>query len=441
MKRSLFLLLLCISASRTALAVTCGGFSIVPAGHVVVKYSSPIAAGASRSTPLVSMSGNAITVTRTLSGGSATDVSCVDDTVDLGTLAAGRFDLTWNDNVNLTTNRSTFTLFAGAPVAGDVSDISVLPPTLPGHPVRLAVKNCSEIPAVAYRSGKDIRVSQYAYGLPCKLSVIDVGVLPEATYDVTATFASTEGVNYTTSFAFIVQQPAPPSACRGTFSVTRSPSGTARLHFENTYQGYTPVFGEPAVTELADFPRAWPPSVTVVQPITDSADSAASGAPPASTVCQAEELDLGPLPDGTYDFRWYNQLSVNGADLGLRPVPPYGFLLQNGRVQCTSVPELQMPSPALEGVPFFVGMNLLAGAWQVGSKVTVSGHTITVDLSTFYEGPGDKLTTCQTYGAAIGALPAGDYTVVWRDVGHALWTMATGHLTVARPTRQRAARH
>jgi hypothetical protein len=106
MKRLLLLSLL-LGATRAAFAVTCGGFSIVTADHIVVKYSAPVATGATRSTPVVSMSGTEITVTRTLSGGSATDVSCADDTIDLGYLGAGRFNVTWNDNVNLTTRRSS----------------------------------------------------------------------------------------------------------------------------------------------------------------------------------------------------------------------------------------------------------------------------------------------------------------------------------------------
>src|SRR5690242_6203141 len=143
MKRFLLPSLLLLGATRAAFAVTCGGFSIVTADHIVVKYSAPVATGATRSTPLVSTSGTEITVTRTLSGGSATDVTCVDDTIDLGYLGAGRFNVTWNDNVNLTTRRSTFTFFVGAPATGYTGDfVDVLPPALPDLPVRLEVDSC-----------------------------------------------------------------------------------------------------------------------------------------------------------------------------------------------------------------------------------------------------------------------------------------------------------
>jgi hypothetical protein len=444
MRRFLLLPLLLLGA-RAAFAVTCGGFSIVPADHVLVKYGAPVATDATRSTAQVSISGTDITVTRTLSGGSATNVSCVDETVDLGRLGAGRFDLTWSDIVNFTTQRSAFTFFVGAPapaLPGLNDDVAALPPLIPDHPVRLAVNDCSPSPAVAYRSGNDIRVSQYGSGLPCTLSVIDLGALPEATYDVALSAGSTEDVYYSSSFTFIVQQPAPASACHGTFSVTRNPNGMARLHFEDSYRGYTPSFGPPAVTEIADYPRSWPPFIKVVQTVTDSADSAVSGAAPPSTICHAEELDLGSLPDGNYTVGGYDQLSVNGSDLELRDSLFVSFLWRNGTVQCTSIPELQVPSPAVEGEPFDVGMNILALPWQVGAKVAVTGQNITVDVSTFYEGPGDKLPDCQTYKTTISALPAGEYTLTWRYTPWAsLPTAMTSHVTVVKPARRRSTHH
>ncbi|HEV8431887.1 MAG TPA: hypothetical protein VGR95_00640 [Thermoanaerobaculia bacterium] len=47
--RRLLLLSFLLVGARAAFAVTCGGFSIVTADHIVVKYSAPVATGATRS--------------------------------------------------------------------------------------------------------------------------------------------------------------------------------------------------------------------------------------------------------------------------------------------------------------------------------------------------------------------------------------------------------
>jgi hypothetical protein len=427
-------------AAHTASAVTCGGFSIVPADHVLVKYSAPVGAGATRSTPVVSLFGTAISVARTLSGGSITDVTCVDDTVDLGSLGEGRFNLTWSDNVNFTSLRSNFTFYVGAPGTGNGGRlIDVLPPTLPDQPVRLAELTCSRNPAIAYVTGNDIHVSTYGSGMPCALSVVNLGILAPGPYNVD--WSRSSGAVH--SFRFVVQQPAPTSACSGVFSVTRTAGGTARLHFEDPYRGYTPTFSPPAVTGVYDTdPLDWPFSMTIVQPVADTADSQASGAPPSSTICHAEELDLGPLADGYYMFSWRDKISVNGVDSGFGfPSPLSSFYWRNGRVQCTSLPQLQTPSPALEGAPFDVAMNILKMEWQWGEKVTVNGQNITVDIPLYFEGSGDSLPGCQTFKATVNPLPAGKYTLVWRFYTGNYQTVSTSQLTVAKPTRQRAARH
>src|SRR5438045_6194330 len=122
---------LLLVATRTALAVTCGGFSIVPADHVLVKYSAPLAVGTTQSRLGIAISGSYVSVTRSLSGGSATDQTCVEALADLGYLGAGRFHLTWTDNVNFTSQRSSFTFLVGAPATGTVDTTPVLPPALP----------------------------------------------------------------------------------------------------------------------------------------------------------------------------------------------------------------------------------------------------------------------------------------------------------------------
>lgn len=111
MKRSVLMLVL-LCATRTALGVTCDGFSIVPADHVIVKYSAALPKGATVSPPIASFSGTNVAVSRNISGASATDVACVDDRVDLGILGAGRFNLTWSDNAGFTSVRRSPSLSA-----------------------------------------------------------------------------------------------------------------------------------------------------------------------------------------------------------------------------------------------------------------------------------------------------------------------------------------
>ncbi|HEY2325798.1 MAG TPA: hypothetical protein VGJ82_23275, partial [Thermoanaerobaculia bacterium] len=67
--RSRFLVALLLSSvTRAAFALTCGGFSIVPADHVIVKYSAALPAGATLTPPVVSVLGTAINVSRNVSG-------------------------------------------------------------------------------------------------------------------------------------------------------------------------------------------------------------------------------------------------------------------------------------------------------------------------------------------------------------------------------------
>jgi hypothetical protein len=432
MRSRFFLALLLGSLARAAFAVTCGGFSIVPADHVIVQYTAPLPTGATLTPPVVSVLGTDINVSRNVSGGSAINVACVDDRVDLGYLGAGRFNLTWNDNLALTTARSTFTFSVGAPATGYTGDIiDVLPPVLPDRPVRLEVDSCVLNPAVAYLSGHDIHVSLY-HGQPttCKVSVLDLGILPEGTYDVVFFEPSV-------LFRFVVQQPPPSSACTGRSTITPLPGGTARLHFEDSYRGYTPTFGPPTVTEIAEYPSAWPGMVTVIQTVADSADSWTPGAPPSSSICHAEELDLGPVTNGYHEVSWWYRVNVGGYG-SYTNAAPFSFYWQEGAAQCTSAPALMAPS-AIEGARFDVEIDFLDMQWQARAATAhVEGHTITLDIATYFEGPSDSLPSCHTFRATLGPLPAGEYTVVWRFGGQPVLTTP---LTVVKPARERAARH
>ncbi|HEV8431888.1 MAG TPA: hypothetical protein VGR95_00645 [Thermoanaerobaculia bacterium] len=448
--RRLLLLSVILLGARAALAVTCGGFSVVPADHVLVKYSAPLATGATHSVPAVSVMGTEVTVTRNVSGGSSTGESCVDDMADLGSLGAGRFNLTWNDNVDLTSRRSSFTFFVGAPATGTVDTTSVLPPALPGQSVRLEVNACSLSPAVAYLSGNDINISQFGAGSTCRLYVLDFGPLPAATYNVTTTRVDAMfSPPASSSFRFVVQQPAATSPCSDESSVTRTAQGTARLHYEHSTMGYSPTFGFPTVTDISKYvdpinPGAAWPVITVIQQVADTADSskAATG---ATAICHGEDLDLGTPDEGFNEIRWYDQISVYGFNTGFRYSDFIAFRWVNGSVQCSTFPRAITPSPAYEGT-IKLGVTFIGGfAFAVTSKV--SGQTITLDLTPVpWEGPlpPSPPDWCSTYETNLTTLSAGEYTVIWRlltPAGTPARPLTTAHLTVVKPTRQRATHH
>jgi hypothetical protein len=323
MRSSGFVAVLLVCATRTAFALTCGGFSIVPADHVLVKYSAPVATGATRSAPLVSINGTEISVTRTISGGSLSDQSCVDDTIDLGAPAGGRFHLTWNDNANFTNQRSTFTFVVGSPSPGWTStdtlvlpEMQVLAPLLPDQPVRMEVLGCSGRPPVAYVSGAGVEAStdKDRSGNDCKVYVLDLGVLGSGDYKVTLSFVPKPNVYepWSAIDRFVVQQPPPSSTCGSATSVARTANATAHLHYESGYYGYAPMFGLPAVTgnvmgvDYYSLPNG---TVTIVQPVADTGKpSAPSAVPPV--FCHAEDVDLGPLDDGYQQIQIWANVSV-----------------------------------------------------------------------------------------------------------------------------------
>ena len=443
MRAPLFFAVVLACAARAALAVTCGGFSIVPADHVIVKYSAALPTGATLTTQPVSLLGTEINVSRNVSGGSAVDVACVEDRVDFGSLGAGRFHLTWTDNVGFTSQRSSFTFFVGAAASGTVEDTSVLLPLLPDQPLRLEVNACSQRPAVAYQSGTDIAISQYGSGSGCKLYLLDLGLLPAGVYNVKTTRLDATTEPSSTSFRFIVQQPAATSACNGTFSIMRTTRGTARLHYEDQYAGYAPVFGLPAVTEFAIVDGD--PRTTIVQPVADTGNTTRliPGSLPAT--CHAEELDI-PIPrEGYNELQWWDQVSVNGAVAGypLTTGQPVLFYWSGTGVVCSSFPRPISPSTAIEGEPVHVALSVM-GDYGTPQKPVVDGQNVTINLvPTPYEGPVSPSGGCGTYDVIVGTLPAGHYSVIWSFVsgGIVLHPAVTSSFTVVKPPRQRGARH
>jgi hypothetical protein len=239
--------------------------------------------------------------------------------------------------------------------------------------------------------------------------------------------------------------------CRGSAFVTRTQSGTARLHFEDTYSGYDPTFGAPAITQTGNtewccyFPVA---QFTITQPVTDTGNSAQTGAPAGTPICHAEEIDLGPLADGVYSIAWFDHVSVFGSDAGMRASNPgsFGFRWTNGAMQCPTESQIgTFPTP-VKGVAFDLTRTLLSRDYSLAKTVNVTGNIINVDEVHYYEGPPlVSPPPCTTYTLPMAPLPAGEYTIIWRmhfiSLSMAPDEVLTSKVTVSDTSRRRSARH
>jgi len=239
--------------------------------------------------------------------------------------------------------------------------------------------------------------------------------------------------------------------CRGSAFVTRAQSGTARLHFEDTYNGYDPIFGAPAITQAGStqwccyFPMA---QFTITQPVTDTGNSAQTGAPAGTPICHAEEIDLGPLAEGVYSIAWFDHVSVFGSDAGMRASNPgsFAFRWSNGAMQCSTVSQIgTFPTP-IKGVAFDLTRTLMSRDYSLAKTVSVTGNIINVDEVHYYEGPPPiSAPPCTTYTVPMAPLPAGEYTVIWRmhfiTMSMPPDEVLTTKVIVGDTSRRRSARH
>jgi hypothetical protein len=244
--------------------------------------------------------------------------------------------------------------------------------------------------------------------------------------------------------------------CTGAITVTPTGHGTIRLHYEDLYAGYSPMFGAPALTQISTNSLAagvpWP-LYTIVQPVADIADSAKAGAPAASTICHAEELDLGPPQYGFNEIDWIDNVSVNGASSSSHmPGSIIGFWWQGDSMLCSSSPRFVAPSPALDAGPTTVTLNVLSFGGEWVKRVTLAGQTITIDtaIAPPIEGPIPYYPAyCMDYTATLNGLRAGDYVVLWRLYSgrdqsafqKAPINALTYGLTVHEVSRRRGVRH
>jgi hypothetical protein len=184
------------------------------------------------------------------------------------------------------------------------------------------------------------------------------------------------------------------------------------------------------------------PLITVVQPVADTADSSKAAPGSVATICHGEDLDIGTPEDGYNEIRWYDHVSVGGANAGFRSAQEtVAFRWVNGMMQCSTFPRTIAPSSAFEGDPIDLTLTVLGGFPAV-VKSAVSGKTVTLDVVPVpWEGPLPlyPFDWCSPYSTRLSPLPAGEYQLVWR-IGLPLRVL-TSKLIVAKAPRRRGARH
>jgi hypothetical protein len=414
----------------------------------------------------VVIAGNTITVDRQVTGSGGTDF-CASDSIDLGSLPAGAYQLNWNDGMSAGTRTATYNFFVGRPVSYSEylqpQEIGVVPPLLPGKPVQLLVNWCTVArsivvgaPAADVSDGA-IRVSQGIVAEPgtsegCALYLIDLGSLPSRRYDVTLNRRVTVQSNTSDQAAaitFIVQQPAATAPCGGLpLAVTATVNGSVRLHYEDVVRGYEPSFAAPTVVNVG-FPWVFNSNVIsgqirVEQPMTDRDDYTRPGSPKPQAVCHAEELDLGVLPAGTYGIEWDYLAALGGSGV-YRLVSSNQFVWSGTDVRCSGSPRFaSSPDAPVAGGSIRISLIRILRSHFIGSSsFTINGNEITVssfidtEIPPFLPTPDD----CQTSSVVLGPLPVGEYHIHWQLVDFGVvHDEGTFPLVVSSNARRHAAR-
>ncbi len=463
MKTSTLLALICtVALSAEAATLTPGPcpagplFSLGTATSVVVAFRDTRPAATIFGTPTFAIAGNSITVERRndgLGGGDA----CASDSVDLGSLAAGAYELTWNDQMPGGTRTTTYKFFVGLPVSFDdylqPSVIAPVAPLITGTSVRLIVNWCTLGQAVIGAPVADvtdgtIHVTQgiTADSGPlgaCALHLIDFGNLPARRYDVAfsrRTVAPTNIFNESAAVAFIVQRPAPSSVCVGLpVAVTVMADGTARLHFEDVRGGYDPAFGPPSVVDI----RAG--VIKIEQLLADSGNYLLPGAAPTHDICHAEEFNLDVLPAGSYTIDWEYLATLAGNGV-YRLESRNEFVWSGSEVLCSDSGKFATdPVVPVAGRPIVLSLTrMYAPGFIAPTTVSIKGNEITVSDYVDTEGPVGPPPSprCQTTSATLASLPAGEYVVHWKVIDFGITTdVGTFTFAVVAPQgRRRAAR-
>jgi len=410
-------------------------FTIGPSLHVVVTLTETLPMAVDYGAPAFTMQGNRITVQRTIAPVSADEV-CVADSVDLGALSAGQYELTWTDLGFRAPRVMTYSFVVGTRVTlaeyrKPVVILAPVPPVLPGSPVRLVLDYgpfvSSAAPPVASVRGDTIEVTATDVDSgpmgPTTLYLVDLGPLAEGTYHLALTRNYLMGTRIYQSFystTFLVQSPPPSAPCGSVpsakiplIAVTRTAAGTAQLHFEERRQGYAPAWGPPSVVAIMpNYIATQNIGIYIEQPLTDTFDYTKLGAPPTHDTCHGEDIDLGVLAAGTYAFSWRAIATLGG-------VGPYalvggGAFDWNGSEMTCSTTPVFSTSPGLT----LSLQRMIITRTFAPTKVEIKGNVITV---TDYQAGSPVPDTqffplCVTSRVTVGPLAPGEYVVNWQAV-------------------------
>ena len=424
-------------------------FTIAPSLHIVITLTETLPES-SYGTPALAMQGNRIAVQRTIAPASAGEV-CVADSVDLGVLPAGNYELTWTDLGFRAPRVLTDSFIIGRRVSTSEyrrpsTTIAALSPLLPGSPVRLVVDYLADgSPPVASVSGETIEVtatmSLDGHPTPA-LYLLDLGALAEGTYHVALNrfyLQRTQTFFAPASLTFLVQSPPPSSPCASVplakiplIEVTRTAAGTAHLHFEELRRGYAPAWGPPSVVDIRSN------AIDIEQPLVDTDDYTHAGALPAHDTCHAEDIDLGVLPAGTYALSWAPIAMLGGVGHVLSGGGAFDW---NGSAMTCSTTPAFSTSP---GVTLSLQRMTFTRTFAP-TKREIKGNVITVtDFQERSPVPDTRYEPlCLASSVTVGPLAPGEYVVNWQAVpGMALTPEPVGTYRFTVPAgRARPVRH
>lgn len=238
---------------------------------------------------------------------------------------------------------------------------------------------------------------------------------------------------------YVFGGPLPPAALGTACNNTSRPvpsldltlhSSPLRLHYENSFLGYAPQLGAPAVS-------VYEHTISIVQAVVDAG-------PPENVVCNAEDVDLPPLAPGIYDVRVMH-MRTTGDNGGALITGVGGFILAaDGSAQCTTTRSFALTSPPVPDSPVVVRSTvMISGFYSSTYLLSRDGSTFHVEDLVSTEFPATYVPYCLTSAVDLGKLPIGAYRVEWKlnDLGIPRPAASgTFSFNVAAPARHRAAR-
>ena len=278
----------------------------------------------------------------------------------------------------------------------------------------------------------------------CQSEDVNIGTLAPGKYNVSWTYMTPAGPTTVTGAVVVTAGTTcttSPTRRASNATITRTPAGTAHLHFESIEVGYNPVYGAPVLKGLSG------DVINVEQPLTDTVNYEEPGAPPALLLCRADDLDLGVLPPGAWHVNWVHKATLAGA--GPYAITNAASVIWSGTAAlCTSYGLLStLPSvPGNTGpVTLLVSYVTFRDPPTIEVRASVEGNVVAVNDEIDTEGPPAILPPpvlhCFTSAVTVPRLPIGDYAVPWQtnDLGWPV-DLAVFHFRVAQGRRQTARR-